>query len=191
MNLEEKVQQWISSDQLEIAIETLENALRSKPATGFHLIIGSNFIPLKEGLFDFLEQFYRFAKKEISVKAIYAEMNGFSINTDLWFIQLFGFSECGDTTDTDWLADYEFHKDMILPIIGLEKLQAAFRDYLDHERWNEPGMEDTRELCEWLIILRLQQAFREMKKLAREKKAKWAGVPVFVTAHDYELIYRV
>jgi len=191
MDLEEKIQKWIAADQLDLAIETLEIALSKKPVTIFHEIIGSSFIPLTEGLFSFIDQFYRDAQKEITVKAIYAEMNGFSINTDMWFIQLFGFSECGDSTDTDWLADYEFNNELVLPILGLEKLQAGFQDYLDHERWDEDGLEDTRELCEWLIILRLQQVFREAKSLAKEKKAQWAGITLFVTAHDYDLLYKI
>lgn len=198
MNLEEKIRQWIAEDQLDLAIEILEDALNKRSITGFHEIIGSSFIPLKEGLFGFIDQFYRDATKEIIIKAIYAEMNGFSINTDMWFIQLFGFSECGDTIDTDWLADYEFDNELLLPIPGLEKLQATFQDYLDNERsftpdpsrGDEEDLEDTRELCEWLIILRLQQACRETKALAKEKKAAWAKIPLFVTAHDYDLVYK-
>lgn len=191
MDLEEKIQQLISFDQLEQAIEMLETALNKKPATDFHEIIGSSFIPIKDGLFTFLDNFYLNASKQIKVNAIYAEMNGFSINTDIWFIQLFGFSQCGDISDTDWLADFEYSDELMLPIMGLEKLQAAFQNYMDSEKWRDIDLTDTRELCEWLIILRLQQAFREAKTLAKEKQAPWSQTPLFVTAHDYELLYRV
>lgn len=190
MKLEEQLHQLVLTDKLDEAIEIAEKELIKLPATEFHEIIDSSFVSLKDGLISHVDNFYASAKKALKVKSFYVEMNGFSINTDMWFLELFAYKKCGDLSDPDWLADYDFYNELILPILGLEKLQAAFKDYHDHKKWNDPILKTTSEICEFLIILRLQQAFREVNKAAIERNLPWAKIPIFVTAHDYDLIYQ-
>lgn len=190
MELSEKLEQMILADQLDEAIELAEIELSKQPMTEFHRIIDCSFLALKQALISFIDNFFTLAKQKIVVKAIYVEMNGFTINTDVWYLEPFAFNQSGDLSDTDWLADYDFYDGNVLTLGGFEKLQAAFQEYLDKEKWKEEGAEHTRELCEFLIILRLQQLFRESKVTAREQNMSWANIPIFVTAHDYDLIYQ-
>lgn len=190
MELEDQLHKLILADRLDEAIEIAEKELAKQPATDFHEMIDTTFVPIKDGLITFVDNFYEVAKKQLKVKAFYVEMNGFSINTDMWFIELFAFKKCGKLSDPDWLADYDFYNELMLPILGLEKIQLAFKDYMDNEKWKDNVLQETREITEFLVVLRLQQVFREVKKSAIDKSLPWANIPIFVTAHDYDLIYK-
>ena len=61
-------------------------------------------------------------------------------------------------------------------------------DVHDNDRFEEPNIDQAYEVCELLVILRLQELFQEAYK---EVENKWSKVPIFVTAHDYEMIYKV
>jgi hypothetical protein len=51
--------------------------------------------------------------------------------------------------------------------------------------------EEAADTCDYVVILRLQQLFRETIKKGKTENKKWANIPLLVTAHDYELIYRM
>ena len=116
-------------------------------------------------------------------------MNGFTINTDLWYIDLFAFSECGGLDDLDWLAEFELSSNESLAINGFEDLQKTFEEYMNDEKWRDLELKKSFEICELLIILRLQEVFKEAKRILIKNKFTSAAIPVFVTAHDYDLVY--
>lgn len=190
-DLAEELNEFLVDNQLEKAVQLAEKELSALPKTDFHKIIGRDLKPLTENLVSYIDSFYKAAKTEIDVKAIYSEMNGFTINYDLWFIDLFAFTQRGGLEDLDWLADFEVSSDDSLVISGFEDLQAVYQDYMEKEKWRNKELEAACEICELLVILRLQELFKEAKKLATIQKASWINIPVFVTAHDYDLVYEV
>lgn len=123
------------------------------------------------------------------VKAIYSEMNGFTINYDLWFIDLFAYSSCKGLDDLDWLAYYEYSSENSLTITGFEDIQNVYQNYMENQLWTVTTLKAAGDICELLIILRLQELFSEATKVGRSKKQQWTELPLFVTAHDYDLIY--
>ncbi len=189
MYIEENLNKLVVSNQLDKAIKLAEEKLTALPQTDFHKIIGKNLLHLTEPLTNYIDKFYKTVKGEIDVKAIYSEMNGFTINYDLWFIDLFAFAECGELDDLDWLADFEASSDDSMTISGFEELQTVYEDYMKNEKWEDKNLEAACEICELLIILRLQELFKESKKVAIDKKLNWAHIPLFATAHDYDMIY--
>ncbi|HYG37134.1 MAG TPA: hypothetical protein VD908_00885 [Cytophagales bacterium] len=114
-------------------------------------------------------------------------MNGFTINYDRWFIDLFSFENLS-LTDWEWLSDFYDSTANDLTITGFEDIQKAFEDVHKNNRFEEPNIDKAYEVCEILVILRLQELFRETYKL---NLGDWDKIPMFVTAHDYELIYKV
>jgi len=114
-------------------------------------------------------------------------MNGFTINYDRWLIDLFSF-ERFETEDWDWLSDFYDMTANSMTIKGFEELQMVFQDVHENDRFSESNIDKAYEVCELLVILRLQELFRETYK---DTKSEWTKIPMFVTAHDYEMIYRV
>lgn len=190
-DLAEELNEFLINNDLEGAIRLAEEKLAALPATDFHKVIGRDLKPLTQTLIDYIERFFKITKAKIDVKAIYSEMNGFTINYDLWFIELFAFTQCGGLDDLDWLTEFEVSSEDSLVIRGYEDLQAVYQDYMENEKWDNKDLEAACEICELLIILRLQELFKAARKIAIEQRATWTNVPLFVTAHDYELVYEV
>lgn len=74
-----------------------------------------------------------------------------------------------------------------MTITGFESIQNVFQYVHENDMFKEPNIYSSYEVCELLVILRLQELFKETYKNTTDA---WAQIPMFVSAHDYELIYR-
>lgn len=190
-NLADELNGYLLDNKLELAIEVAEKKLSELPTTEFHKIIGRNLKPLVENLINYINDFYSQSEKQFEVKAIYSEMNGFTINYDLWFIDLFAYTKLGTLDDLDWLSEFEYSSSNSMIISGFEDLQAVYEEYMENEKWKDKALEKACEICELLIILRLQKLFKEAKIIATQRNLNWKDTPLFATAHDYDMIYEV
>jgi len=188
-DLADKVKRLVEINQIDKAIELAEIELKKIPITDFHKVIGRNFLSSTDSLTEFITNFYKQAVKEMEVKAMYSEMNGFTINYDLWFLDLFAFKSCGELDDIDWLADYDFSTGKSMVLSGMEDIQFVYEDYMKNEKWSDEKLENAMEICEIIIVLRLQELFMNSIDSATQKKLEWSKTPIFVTAHDYEILY--
>ena len=205
MNFElaDKLYGLLESKKLDEAITLAEQELRNIPLTDFHKILDRNLLHLTTDLTNHIQAFDKttidvlkkkqgfiknlFAsKKDIKPAAYYCEMNGFTINYDRWYIDLFSF-ENYSLTDWDWLSDFYDSTTNDLTITGFEDIQKVFEDVHENNKFEEPNIDKAYEVCELLVILRLQELFRETYKT---NKDDWTAIPMFVTAHDYDLIYK-
>ncbi|RRA95219.1 hypothetical protein [Paenimyroides viscosum] len=190
-DLVDELNRYLLDNKLELAIEVAEKKLSNLSSTEFHKIIGRDLKPLSENLTSYITAFYSQSKNKFEVKAIYSEMNGFTINYDLWFIDLFGYSELGTLDDLDWLSEFEYSSEKSMSISSFEDLQSVYEEYMENEKWRDKELEKACKICELLIILRLQELFKEVKTIAVQRNLDWKDIPLFVTAHDYEMIYEV
>ena len=205
MNFElaDKLSELLESKKLEEAIAMAEQELKNIPTTDFHKILDKNLLHLTSDLAKHINEFDKSTKevlkkkqgfiknllgsgKEVKPAAYYCEMNGFTINYDRWFIDLFSF-ENYSLTDWEWLSDFYDSTANDLTITGFEEIQKAFENVHENNRFEEPNIDKAYEVCELLVILRLQELFRETYKL---NQGDWDKIPMFITAHDYELIFK-
>jgi hypothetical protein len=204
--LENELQLLISEEKIAEAIEIVETELKKQPQSKFHNCIGRDMFHLSEKLNVFLNNFYVYAKNHIegkpngfidslfkknietgkTLKAISCEMNGITINYDLWFITLFGFHDCKENEDLDWLSDFDVYSQKNLVVTKFEDIQKSYKDYIENEK---DEFEDQCDLCEILIFLRLQQLFQKTHQTAKSRNEEWTKLPIFVNGHDSELIY--
>lgn len=202
--LEDKLRKLVAKNKLDVAIQFAESELSKISETDFHKMIGKDILHLIDDLKVHIQNFHKstsqilnkpkgliksfFGKPtDFRPAAYYCEMNGFTINYDRWYIDLFSFKEIGGD-DWDWLCDFYDSTTGDFTITGLEDIQKAFQDVHENNRFKEPNIEKAYEVCELLVILRLQELFR----LTYSKMAEpITNIPMFVTAHDYELIYRL
>ncbi len=194
-DLEDKLNEYVKRNDLDAAIRMAESELSKIPKTDFHQLIGVNLLHMQLELDKYISKFYSIVKLkyalnfEKKLKAFYCEMNGFTINYDRWFINLFSFNEIGHE-DYEWLTDYDHLTKNELTITGFEDLQRVYEDTQKNKKYEIPEIEQAYEVAELLIILRLQELFRETYKAAKSKEKKWTKLPMYVTAHDYEMIYK-
>jgi|26BtaG_2_1085354.scaffolds.fasta_scaffold00502_12 hypothetical protein len=205
MNFElaDKLSELLESQKLDEAIAMTEKELNNIPTTDFHKILDKNLLHLTYDLAKHINEFDKSttqvlkkkqgfikslfgSENEIKPAAYYCEMNGFTINYDRWYIDLFSF-ENYSLTDWEWLSDFYDSTANDLTITGFEDIQKVFEDVHENNRFEEPNIDKAYEVCELLVILRLQELFRETYKL---NQRDWDSIPMFVTAHDYDLIYK-
>ena len=189
----EQIESLIQAGQIEEAIKQAETALSELPQTDFHKVIGKDLLHLQPILTKFFTNFYEtiLEEEETEMKAIYVEMNSFSVQYEHWFVHLLSYDTRPDTGNTDWLQEFTGESEKNLTITGYEALQEANAQYMKTEGYRDNERRQACELHEYLVILRLQELVKHT--VASQKgKAAWASVPVFVTAHDFEdLMYVV
>lgn len=191
--LAEDISGLLVDDKLDAAILLAETKLKEQVPTDFNKLLGKNLLHQTDKLVDFFSDFYDTVNVNLDIKAIYAEMNGFTINCDLWFLDLFAFDKVGGTDDTDWLADWEEGNSTInsFALTGYEELQATYQDYMDNEKYKDSKIKAASDVAELLIVLRLQELVKSATDTAKNKNLPWATIPVFASAHDYyDTVYR-
>ena len=96
-DLEDKLIEYIKRNELDSAIQIAETELSKISQTDFHQLIGMNLLHMESDLDKYISKFYSIVKLKYALsfgkklKAFYCEMNGFTINCDRWFIDLFSF----------------------------------------------------------------------------------------------------
>ncbi|MBA2612734.1 MAG: hypothetical protein H0U95_12225 [Bacteroidetes bacterium] len=172
----------IAENKLSEAINWCETELKKSSNPSDKLFIDRNLDHLIIPLKNWLDKFYKRVSDNITVKSMYCEMNGFTINPDLWFADLFAYDNYQGLTDIDWLADWKKENATIQDsfiITGLEDLQK------EYEKNGEGSL-----ICNFVIILLFQDLFKKAVDKARQENLPWTNIPIIVTAHDWELIYQ-
>lgn len=202
--LRDRLQQLINIHRLAEAISFAEGLLKSIPETDFHKILGKNLLHLMPNVSSYLTAFHNSTIKELENKLTYSEkifnlfrqvlpaaylceMNGFTINYDRWYINIFSY-KIYDLSDWRWLSDFYDMTSEDLTISGYEDIQKAFQDVHENNRFEEKNISEAYDICELLIILRLHELFKETYNTYQ---LDWKKIPLFVEAHDYDFIYWV
>lgn len=158
------------------------DALRKLPRTPFHIAADlaiQNDPAEAAAIFD---DFFRAESMRMSVRAVYTEMNGFDINPDRWYCDLFAYSADGGLDDFDWLSDWQSEPTDEYTITGLEPLQAVYNS----EAFYEPANRDARDLSSLWVVAQFQWFMqRSVERMTSLR------VPLYATAHDYDYIARL
>jgi hypothetical protein len=135
IELEEKLRKYLNQDDLTSCISLIEKEFSSYQDTDFYKIVGQNLLHQSKSLKEYLDRLMETVSLGALTKVIYAEMNGFSINYDLWYIDFFGFDSVGDMEDLDWLADWEEGNESEIPFVieGIEPIQNAYKNYHENK----------------------------------------------------------
>ncbi|RPE12007.1 hypothetical protein EGT74_00170 [Chitinophaga lutea] len=183
----EHIQDLLRAGQIAEAIRETETKLGLLPSSDFHGVIGKDLLHLQPALTSFLNHFYTDMKEEeeLDMKAMYIEMNSFTIQYDRWFLHVLGYESLSDRDNLDWLTDFSGESEKSLVITGYEALQEANKKYMQSEGYRNDDLRQACELQELLVILRVQELVSHTVT-AGKGKFPWADLPVFVAAHDYE-----
>jgi len=183
------------------AIEIAEAHLQEQPDSDFHAVIGITLVDQAGDVADWIDQFYQSVSKKIKVEALYFEMNEFTINPDLWFINGLAYDKDGglheDYKDMDWLCDWNFDTekeiDSVFVIKNLEKLQTAFERYTKDVGRDIPWtkeVEAAQDWCAHIIVVRFMELMRNAHLVAKQKQYAWSKIPIYFTFHEYTFIVK-
>lgn len=197
MNFElaKKVSKFLSEDDLQGAIAMVETELKSQIRSDFDQLMGISLLKQKNKLARYISKFHKTVSGKMDVGAIYVEMNDFSINWDMWFVDAFAYAQFGGTDDLDWLGDWEEEGNATttrFKIKGLEKLQKTWQTYSEQKQYKDKKMEAAADVAELLVVLRVQELVKAAVDRARQKGRSWTQATILVSAHDFDdIIYKV
>lgn len=179
--LQDQLTPILRAGDLEQCDRIVSSRLAALPQSPFHSILNLSITTSPTNVAAFFDDFFR-QQPSGKVKAAYTEMNGFDINTDLWFCSPFAYNRYGGHDDYDWLSDWQSEDFDHLVIEGLEALQqvyasGAFRDQRFH---------DACSITSLLVVIRFQDLIR--RAAAQMELLRF---PLLATAHDYDFIYEV
>lgn len=155
--------------------------LAALPQSPFHAILHLAITTSPEVVAEFFDEFFR-QQPAGKAKAAYTEMNGFDINTDLWFCSPFAYQRYGGHEDYDWLSNWQSDEFRHLPIEGLEALQEVYKS----DAFRDKRFRDACSMTSLLVVIRFQDLIRRAAAHMQELR-----FPLLATAHDYDFIYEV
>jgi hypothetical protein len=163
----------------EAAVARVSEVLQSLPLSPFHRILDLHFTNRPEDVAAHFDSFIRAQKAKFKLGAVYTETNGFDINPDRWYFDLFAYRKYGGSDDYDWLSDWDSEDYPGLTLTGLEVLQAVY----DSDAFQDETFEQAREFCSLLVVSKFQDLVRRSVLFMRE-----LDVPLLATSHDYDFI---
>jgi hypothetical protein len=202
-DLEEELQKLIDNDKLSEAVQLAENELSKYKGTDFPKIIGKNLLNQVEEFEKYLDSVFRKMKmrssiknffkiqEKFSTKAIYATINGFSINYDLWFVDFFKFDFIGALDDLDWLADGQELSINPFVLKEFKDIQQIYKVHHENKMYEYDEHEEAADICDYVVILRFYELFIEVVNKGKLKNKEWAKLSVWMGSHDCELTYRI
>lgn len=177
---------WIQDGEFEHAIDRCEAELEFMSRTEYHDAVGRSWLGQTSEAARWLAGFYEDARKEMSVRAIYCEMNRFEINPIQWYVSAFAYDYFGKPDAPDWLTGWKKISSKPLVLRGMSDLQDLFaRDY----RSVPPRRVRTAsEIVILLLTLRMHELIQVAARKARQTGRLPQDIPVLSAAHDAEVV---
>lgn len=172
----------LRSGDLEQCERLISEQLASLPHSPFHIVLDLSIETDPEAAGEWLDNFIRAESERLTIKAVYAEMNGFCVNTDLWFFGAFAYEHYGGHEKRYWLSNWQSEDSGGAAIEGLEALQAVYAS----DAFRDKRFSDACDLSDLLVIVKFQDLIRRSSAYMQE-----LHFPLLVTAHESEFIYEI
>lgn len=131
----------------------------------------------------FVDDFVRKETTRGPVNAVYVELNDFSINPGLWYVDIFSFHEHGGNEEFDWLLDWDSEQFEPLALRGFEELQVI---YANRSLLTAGECRDARDICDKLVVAYFFDLIKSSAPLTEALRC-----PLLAEPHGYDLVYTV
>jgi hypothetical protein len=175
--LAQKLEPQLRKGEIECCIDQVVGHLKNLSNSPFHIVIDLDFT---NSIADVSKYLQEFLDKSDGLKAIYTETNGFDINPDQWYFDLFGYNNYGGTEDLEWLSDWQAESEQGALLTGMEELQRVYAS----KAFSTPEYDEASEFTSLLVVLKFQKLINESAKALSD-----LNVPILATSHDYDFIY--
>jgi hypothetical protein len=182
------VHECFKSNNVDGAIALLESFILSHDSDKFSCLIGASFRSPNVSVIKELNRFIEANGKQFDVKAIYLEMNGFDINYDRWYFDLFAYSNYSpDFDEIEWLCEWQSSPWPEIELSGMTSAQQAFAWYHEQRIWkSRPEFKPIYEAAMLLVMAKFVAFVGSI--LMANSLVK--SIPVLVTAHGFESVAR-
>ncbi|KAB2866700.1 MAG: hypothetical protein F9K46_01780 [Anaerolineae bacterium] len=184
---------YLQQGDLDHCIQRVTSILKGLPNSPYHVVLDMDFTNDPRSVAAYFDNFVASEWSYFDLAALYTETNGFSINPDRWYFDIFGYESYGGHEDYDWLAGWDVSASDSVTLTGMEKLQQVYQYHRDTEYFRilsyggDPEVQQVRiavDFCDLLIVLRFQNLIRRSVPFMEHVR-----VPILATSHEYDLIY--
>lgn len=187
INLWKSIDNLIFLGKLDKAISDLERDLASCKGSRFKSLISSDFTNDPIMIAEKINEFVSFCERNLEVKSIYLEMNGFDINPDRWYFDFFAYDTYEeDQEDLDWLSDWDSEYWPGITLVGLEEIQKDFDWYSNNSGYEDILAKEAEEYAVLLVMCKFARLIGAAVATGKIKK----GIPILASAHDFDIIPR-
>jgi hypothetical protein len=173
--LMERLTPTLARGDLEVCERELAAEIKKLPVGPFHIVLDLSITNDPADAARYFDRFFASESKRFQIGAAYTEMNGFDINTDRWYCDLFAYQIDGGGDEYDWLSDWQSTQFADYTICGLERLQQVYA--------SEALGGDDAYLCSLMVVVKFQSF---MQRAATQMEL--LQFPLYVTAHDFDFI---
>ncbi|HEY7236295.1 MAG TPA: hypothetical protein VH539_19195 [Gemmatimonadaceae bacterium] len=178
--LQEQLEPALRAGDLAQCERAVAASLATLPPSPFHVALDLAIANPPVAVAAHCDRFFRREEARYRVGAAYAEMNGFDINPDRWFFDLFAYEYYGGTAYHEWLPEWRSEPYDDLTIRGLEPLQAVYA----HADLTDRAFEDAAYVAGLLVVVKFQKLIQRAAPSMRELHC-----PLLATAHEYQFIF--
>lgn len=172
----------LARGDLETCERETAKELRALPESPFHLVLDRAISNDPADAAQHFDRFFQTESSRFKIAAAYTEMNGFAINTDRWYCDLFAYSSDDGRADFDWLSGWHSNRFAEYQIYGLEDLQKVHAS----DAFERAEFDDARYMCDLMIAVKFQRFIH-----AAAARMKELHFPLYVSAHEYTFIAAV
>jgi hypothetical protein len=97
----------LRAGDLETCAREVAAELHKLPSTPFHIVPDLEISNAPEEAARHFDAFFQREARRFPIGAAYTEMNGFDINPDRWYCDLFAYPSDGGLDDRDWLCEWD------------------------------------------------------------------------------------
>ena len=156
--------------------------LEAMPRSPFHVALNLSITNRLTDVAAHFDAFFQQESTQYSIAAAYTEMNGFDINPDRWYFDVFAYQSYGGQDDYDWLSDWQSDDFDDMTITGLEPLQQVYAG-ADFESGE---FESQAYVAGLLVVTKFQDLVRRAAPYIKRMR-----FPLLATAHEYDFIFQV
>ncbi|HMN12678.1 MAG TPA: hypothetical protein PKD55_10190 [Bellilinea sp.] len=190
-----ELESYLRRGDLAYCINHVSQIIRTLPNSPFHHVLEVDFTNDPVEVAGYFDRFVVEQRGRVPFAAIYTETNGFYINPDLWFFDIFLCPTYGGHDNYNWLSDCRTYYEPSITLTGMESLQAVYQRIIDSGVYDNcpPGsnpeverLQVANEFSDLLVVLRFQDLIRRSASHMQQVK-----VPVLATSHEFDFIYEV
>lgn len=167
---------------LEACEQEVAKQIRALPVTPFDIVLDLSISNAPADAAAHFDRFFHQESARISIAAAYTEMNGFAINPDRWYCDLFAYSANGGHDDYDWISDWQSKRFEDYTINGLERLQEVYAS----DAFQEKANDDMSYMSSLMVVIKFQRFMQRASAYMKQ-----LSFPLYVTAHDFDFIAAV
>jgi hypothetical protein len=178
--LQKQLKPVLRAGDIERCERVIAERLAAMPRSPFHIALDLRITNSPSDIARHFDRFFNREAQRFTLAAGYTEMNGFDINTDRWYFDMFAYDNYGGHDDYGWLADWNSESFNQMTITGLEPLQEVY----DSPAFSERSFDDQCSIAGLLVVVKFQDLIRRAAPLMQQLQ-----FPLLSTAHDYDFIY--